>query len=140
MNLTEKILEYALNHFDVVGACPISTNESYLILGLESTPKRNLDEFKKTNNKLAMKGIAVYVQPGLEAIINRLKELDVLATPIGKHGYPSRHASPGKTQQCSHCQAQQLPDGHKRTSCSATALLPWQQHWQARQLPQAFLF
>jgi epoxyqueuosine reductase QueG len=97
MNLTEKILGYALNYFDVVGAYPISTNESCLILGLESTPQNNLDEFKKINNKLVMKGIEVYVQPGLEKIITRLKELDISATPIGKHGYPSRYASQGKT-------------------------------------------
>jgi epoxyqueuosine reductase QueG len=95
MNLTKKILDYALNCFNVAGAYPISTAESYLILGLESTPQRNLDEFEKINNRLVMKGITEYIQPRLEIIINRLKESGILAEPIGKYGYASHYASLG---------------------------------------------
>jgi len=93
MNLTEEILDVALTYFDVAGVYRMSTIESALILGLESIPRRNLDDFEKINNILVMKGFAEYVQPGLEAIINRLKELDISAEVIGKYGYTLKGAT-----------------------------------------------
>ncbi|MFC1865887.1 4Fe-4S double cluster binding domain-containing protein [Chloroflexota bacterium] len=87
MNLTEQILKYSLTIFDVASAYPISATESCLILGLESTPQRNLDDFSKNNRRLSMNGFAQYVQPGLESIITRLKESGIAAKTIGKYGY-----------------------------------------------------
>jgi ferredoxin len=87
MNLTEQILDYSLTYFDDAGVQPISATESALILGLESTLQYNLDNFRKINNRLIIKGFAAYVQPSLESIIIRLEELGILARPIGKYGY-----------------------------------------------------
>ena len=87
MNLTEQLLGYALTYFDVAGVYHISNIESALILGLESTPKRNLDEFRKIDSKLYLAGFAEYVQPGLELMLSRLKEKGVTANVIGEYGY-----------------------------------------------------
>jgi epoxyqueuosine reductase QueG len=87
MNLVEQILGYSLIYFDAASIYPISTNESVLIIGLESTPQRNLDDFRKTNNRLLLKGFSEYIQPGLVSIINRLKESGIAAKTIGQYGY-----------------------------------------------------
>jgi ferredoxin len=90
MNLTEQILSYARTYFNVAGVYRISTTGSALILGLESTPQRNLDEFRHTGNKLFLRGFAEYVQPGLESILNRLEEEGIAAKAIGQFGYVSQ--------------------------------------------------
>jgi ferredoxin len=95
MTIEDKILDCSLNHFDVAGISPISNIESCLILGLESTSQRNLDEFEKFNKRLILRGFAQYIQPGLETIMTALKELGILAKPIGKYGYSSMRASSG---------------------------------------------
>jgi ferredoxin len=90
VSLTEKILGCALTYFDVAGFCSLSYDESALILGLESTTQRNLDEFDKTDVKLFMTGFARYVGPGLDLIIDRLRDEGVTASSIGKYGYTLR--------------------------------------------------
>ena len=92
MNVTERILSYAHTYFDVAGLYRFSATESALILGLESTPQRNLDDFKKTNGGLFMKGFKQYVQPGLQSITTKLGDEGILAKPIGKYGYTSKWA------------------------------------------------
>jgi hypothetical protein len=72
VSLTDLLLSYALTYFDVAGTHQISNTESALIIGLESTPQRNLDEFRKIGKKFYMPGFATYVQPGLELILNRI--------------------------------------------------------------------
>ena len=90
MNLTEKILSYALTYFDVAGVYNPLNSKSVLMLGLESTSQRNLDEFEKIDDRLHMTGFAKYVQPGLTLILNGLKEKGVIASVIGKYGYALR--------------------------------------------------
>jgi epoxyqueuosine reductase QueG len=89
MNLAERILSYAHTYFDVAGLYRLSIGENALILGLESTPQRNLDHFKRINNRLFMRGFEQYVQPGLQSIIASLEDEGVLAKPIGQYGYAS---------------------------------------------------
>ena len=45
MSLASQIADKAGFLFDVVGVSRLSSGDSLLILGLESTPERNLDEF-----------------------------------------------------------------------------------------------
>ena len=92
MNLTERILSYAHTYFDVAGLYRLSTIENALILGLESTPQRNLDHFEKINDGLFMMGFKQYVQPGLQSIITKLGDEGILTKPIGKYGYISKRA------------------------------------------------
>ncbi len=93
MSLTEIILDHALNFFDVASGYPISMNESLLILGLESTPQRDLDYFEKFNNRLIMKGFKTHVKSKLEGIINRASELGISTKLVGKYGYVLKGSS-----------------------------------------------
>ena len=45
MDIAQRISEYASSLFDVVGASQLPDGDCLLILGLESTPERDLDEF-----------------------------------------------------------------------------------------------
>ena len=92
MNVTERILSCAHTYFDVAGLYRLSATENALILGLESTPQRDLDDFKKINDGLFMRGFKQYVQPCLQSIIARLGSEGILAKPIGKYGYTSKGA------------------------------------------------
>lgn len=93
MAIENKILDCSLSYFDVAGLSSISNLESCLILGLESKEQRDLDDFRKINQGLIQQGFAKYIQPRLESIVSALKELGILAKPIGKYGYSSIRAS-----------------------------------------------
>ena len=49
MSVARKIGDYAGSLFDVVGASRLPRGEALLVVGLESTPERNLDEFSWPN-------------------------------------------------------------------------------------------
>lgn len=68
MNRTEKILEQARTIFDVAGA-----TEYFLILGLESTKRRNLDDFYvNEDGEFGFPGFASHFNPRVETIIGQL--------------------------------------------------------------------
>lgn len=92
MKTIQQILDYSLTIFDVAGIHPISVTESVLILGLESTSQRNLDDFRKINNRLVINGFIEYVRPGLELLVQSLEGSGITAKIIGEHGYTLRGA------------------------------------------------
>ena len=69
MNVDLQIADKAASLFDVVGASRLSDDDSLLILGLESTPERNLDEFGHRGGNFRMYGFEKYVGPGLESLL-----------------------------------------------------------------------
>jgi hypothetical protein len=54
MTVAKEIAEKASSLFDVVGATRLSSGDNLLILGLESTAERNLDEFWHLDDKFML--------------------------------------------------------------------------------------
>ncbi len=90
MTAAEQIADHAGSLFDVVGVSQLSGGESLLILGLESTPERNLDEFGRLNGDFHLYGFEKYVESKLESLLNLIREKGFSAEPVGQYGYPLR--------------------------------------------------
>lgn len=88
MTITQQILEYAGSLFDVVGANQLSDTDSLLILGLESTPDRNLDEFGHSRGNFQIHGFRKHIKPRLESMLKFIRNQGFSAEPIGRYGYP----------------------------------------------------
>lgn len=88
MTPEEKILAKSAELFDVCGATLQPDGKTLLILGLESTPKRNLDEFGHKSGRFIMYGYRAHVAPKLEALINYIHKKGFSAEPAGRYGYP----------------------------------------------------
>ena len=88
MTIAQQILEYAGSLFDVVGANRLSNTESLLILGLESTPERDLDEFGHSGGNFQIHGFRKHVKPRLESLLKFIRNQGFSAEPIGRYGYP----------------------------------------------------
>jgi len=90
MTVASQIVEKAGSLFDVVGVSRLSRGESLLILGLESTPERNLDEFGHVGGNFQMHGFEKHVKPRLESLLNFIHGRGFSAEPVGRYGYPLR--------------------------------------------------
>lgn len=88
MTVPQQIFEHAGSLFDVVGVSQLSSGDSLLILGLESTPQRNLDEFGHLDGKFQMYGFKKYVGPRLESVLDFIRGKGFSAEPVGRYGYP----------------------------------------------------
>ena len=88
MNVVRQITEHAGSLFDVVGVSQLPSGDSLLILGLESTPERNLDEFGHLDGKFLMYGFEKHVGPRLESLLSFIRNKGFSAEPIGRYGYP----------------------------------------------------
>jgi len=89
MTVTQQIAEHAGSLFDVVGVSRLSSVvDSLLILGLESTPQRNLDEFRRLDGDFQMYGFEKHVTPRLESLLNFIHGKGYSAEPVGRYGYP----------------------------------------------------
>lgn len=83
-----EILDFTGSLFDVVG---ITEHEDYgtlLVVGLESTPERNLDEFGRDDDRTRLFGFEKHMSPLLESTIGFIKNKGYAAEPVGRHGYP----------------------------------------------------
>lgn len=56
MEISQPIVDYAGYLFDAAGITQLSETDNLLILGLESTPERNLDEFGYADSHFQMRG------------------------------------------------------------------------------------
>ena len=88
MTIASQILKYASSLFDVVGANRLSNTDSLLILGLESTPERDLDEFGHSRGNFQIHGFRKHVKPRLESLLQFIRNQGFSAEPIGRYGYP----------------------------------------------------
>lgn len=88
MNFTQQIVSYAGNLFDAVGITQLSISDNLLILGLESTSERNLDEFGYTDGRFQMYGYEKYVSSRLKSVLDFIYGKGFNAKPIGRLGYP----------------------------------------------------
>ena len=88
MTIAQQIADYAGRLFDVVGVSRLPSGGSLLILGLESTPECNLDEFGHLDGKFQMYGFKKHVGPRLRSLLNFIRGQGFSAEPIGRYGYP----------------------------------------------------
>ena len=51
MPIAQEIIDYAHTLFDVAGAVKLPDNSRLIIIGLESTPERDLDEFQSIGGR-----------------------------------------------------------------------------------------
>ena len=87
MTVNQQILECARSLFDVVGANQLSNTNSLLILGLESTSERDLDEFRYSRGKVQIHGFRKHVKPRLESLIEFIHNHGFTAEPMWRYSY-----------------------------------------------------
>jgi epoxyqueuosine reductase QueG len=88
MSISEEILEKAYQLFDVAGATVLPDGYILLIMGLESTPKRNLDEFGTRSGRFMLYGFQKYIAPRLRAMVKFIRDRGYYAETFKKYGYP----------------------------------------------------
>ena len=88
MTVAQQIIEHAGSLFDVAGVSCLPDGDRLLILGLESTPERDLDEFGHQDGKFQMYGFKKHVSSRLESVLDFIRGKGFSAEPIGKYGYP----------------------------------------------------
>lgn len=86
--VASQIADKACSLFDVVGVSRLSRRDSLLILGLESTPERNLDEFGHLDGNFQMYGFEKHVVPRLESLLDFIRGKGFSAELVGRYGYP----------------------------------------------------
>lgn len=91
MNDGEEIVAYARSLFDVVGvALDPSTDKRIIILGLVSTPERDLDDFVFDGRKSIMRGFILHAKDKEDALLGFIHEKGYSAELVGELGYSSR--------------------------------------------------
>ncbi|MFC2004610.1 hypothetical protein ACFLUY_00115 [Chloroflexota bacterium] len=88
LTVASQIADKAGSLFDVVGVGRLSSGDSLLILGLESTPERDLDEFGHVDGNFQMFGFEKHVGPRLETLLDFIRGEGFSAEPVGRYGYP----------------------------------------------------
>ena len=88
MTAAKQIIDHTNTLFDVVGVSKASGGEFLLILGLETTEERNLDEFRRVAGEFQLYGFSKHVSPGLESILQLIHKRGFTAEPVGCYGYP----------------------------------------------------
>lgn len=83
-----RIADYASSLFDVAGFSQLSSGDSLLILGMESTLQHDLDEFRRVDGNFHLYGFEKHIEPKLKSILNFIRSEGFSAEPVGKYGYP----------------------------------------------------
>jgi len=88
VNKGEEIIAYARSLFDAVGvARNLTTGETILILGLVSTPEKDLDDFVPDVTNYFWRGFVRYAKPKLDALLKFIRKQGFSAELVGKLGY-----------------------------------------------------
>ena len=88
MTVAGQIADYAGGLFDVVGYSRLPGGDSLIILGLESTPDRDLDDFGHRGGRFQMYGFRKHVAPRLGSLLGFIRAFGFSAEPAGRYGYP----------------------------------------------------
>ena len=88
MTLAQRINSYASTLFDVVGASQLTCSAKLLIVGLESTLERDLDEFHRIDGKFRLSGFERHARPKLETLLYFIHKRGLSAELVGRCGYP----------------------------------------------------
>ena len=88
MSIAQQITEHASTLFDVAGSTRLPDGNNLLILGLESTPERDLDEMGPLDGVFRLYGFEKHVAPRLESLLDFIRGQGFAAEPVGRYGYP----------------------------------------------------
>ncbi len=88
IDISRQIAAFIASRFDAFGVSRLPKGKFLLILGLESTPERNLDDFGHSGGGFQMYGFEKYAKPRLEALVKFIGDLGFSAEPVGRYGYP----------------------------------------------------
>jgi len=88
LNLRQNIITEALKLFDTAGIAR-DNEDSLIVLGLASYPKRDLDEFSRDNNgTFRIDGFETHVAPRLKELVEIIREMGLPVEVVGWCGYP----------------------------------------------------
>ncbi len=92
MSVGDEIVAFARALFDSVGvASDPSTKDTILVLGLVTTPERDLDDFvldkPKDGTESFWRGFIRYAKPKLDALLEYIRKEGYSAELVGKLGY-----------------------------------------------------
>ncbi len=88
MTTAQQIINYAHTLFDVAGVVQLSGNSRLIIVGLESTPERDLDEFQSISGKFRLSGFEKHARSKLESLPAFICKQGFSAKLVGQCGYP----------------------------------------------------
>ena len=88
MTIAQEIINYAHTFFDVAGAIKLSDNSRLIIVGLESIPERDLDEFHRIDGEFHLSGFEKHAKPKLESLLTFIRKQGFSAKLVGQCGYP----------------------------------------------------
>ena len=88
MTLSQETIGYARSLFDVAGLLQLPDKTHLLIVGLETTPQRDLDEFHRIDDKFNITGFEKHANPKLESLLTLIRKQDFTTELIGRCGYP----------------------------------------------------
>ena len=84
MNDTEIIMEHAASLFDAAGvATDPASGDTVLVLGLVSTPERDLDDFVSDRERLYMRGFARHAKASEDDLIGLIRRRGYTAELVG---------------------------------------------------------
>ena len=88
MDIARQIADKAGELFDVYCVSRLLDGEYLLVLGLESTPERNLDDFGHENGTFQMYGFEKHAAPGLESLLDFIRGRGFSAELVGRLATP----------------------------------------------------
>jgi epoxyqueuosine reductase QueG len=88
MSVERAIITQARELFDVAGVTPYGA-DSLLVLGLVTTPERDLDDFGRSKRGvIQLGGFKAHALPRLQALVDFIRGKGLAASIIGQYGYP----------------------------------------------------
>lgn len=88
MSTVQRILDEAGKLFDAAGIVPLD-GESILIVGLSTSPERDLDDFyRDENGAFVIRGFETHVRLKLDSLVAIIRGLGLSAEVFGPCGYP----------------------------------------------------
>jgi ferredoxin len=90
VDIARQIAEKASELFDVFGVSRRADGRYIMVLGLESAPERNLDDFGHSEGVFRMYGFEKHIAPRLESLLQFIRDRGFSAEPTGRLGYPLR--------------------------------------------------
>jgi ferredoxin len=88
LNTSEQVLNEARKLFDAAGIAVLN-DDSILIVGLETSPERDLDDFIRDEKRaFTIRGFEVNLQPLLDSLVDYIRGLGLSVEITGHCGYP----------------------------------------------------
>ncbi len=88
MSTSERVLNEARKLFDAAGIVIIN-GDSILIVGLETSPERDLDNFIRDKDRVfIIRGFEIHLQPLLDSLVDYIHGLGLSVEVPGHCGYP----------------------------------------------------